>query len=175
MNRKVRGMHLRRRAIVYLRQSTTRQMLENVESTDRQYALARRAQELGWPASAVEVIDEDLGQSGASTEWRPGFKRMAEAVTLGKVGAIFALDVSRFARSSADWHRLLELCRWTDVLIIDEHSIFDATDPNDGLLLGFKGQMSEAEKNWLKLRMHGARLNKARRGELKLLPPSGYQ
>jgi DNA invertase Pin-like site-specific DNA recombinase len=175
MNGKVRATHQRRRAIVYLRQSTTRQLLENVESTDRQYALAQRAEALGWPASAVDVIDDDLGQSGASTAWRPGFKRMAEQVTKGKVGAIFALEVSRFARSSADWHRLLELCRWTDVLIIDEHAIFDATDPNDGLLLGFKGQMSEAEKNWLKLRMHGARLNKARRGELKLFPPSGYQ
>ncbi|MFT5461068.1 MAG: hypothetical protein ACI9K2_007590 [Myxococcota bacterium] len=103
------------------------------------------------------------------------FKRMAELVTKGRVGAILALDVSRFARSSADWHRLLELCRWTDVLIIDEQAIFDPSDPNDGLLLGFKGQMSEAEKNWLKLRMHGALLNKARRGELQLLPPSGYQ
>jgi DNA invertase Pin-like site-specific DNA recombinase len=175
MNRKVRATHLRRRAIVYLRQSTARQLVENVESTDRQYALAQRAEALGWPASAVEVIDEDLGQSGASTAWRPGFKRMAEHVTKGRIGAILALDVSRFARSSADWHRLLELCRWTEVLIIDEQAIFDPTDPNDGLLLGFKGQMSEAEKNWLKLRMHGARLNKARRGELKLFPPSGYQ
>jgi len=160
---------------VYLRQSTTRQVLENVESTHRQYALADRAQALGWPTSAISTIDDDLGQSGASTAWRPGFRHMAEQVTQGKVGAIFALDVSRFARSSADWHRLVELCRWTDVLIIDEHSVFDPTDPNDGLLLGFKGQMSEAEKNWLKLRMHGARLNKARRGELKLTPPSGYQ
>lgn len=174
MNQKIRPPHLRRRAIVYVRQSTTRQVLENVESTDRQYALTERARNLGWPASAIEVIDEDLGQSGASTAWRPGFKRMAEQVTVGSVGAIFALDVSRFARSSADWHRLLELCRWTDVLIIDEQGIFDPADPNDGLLLGFKGQMSEAEKNWLKLRMHGARLNKARRGELKVTPPSGY-
>lgn len=174
MNTKIRPSHLRRGAIVYVRQSTARQVLENVESTDRQYALADRATSLGWAVGAIEVIDEDLGQSGASTAWRPGFKRMAEQVTSGKVGAIFALDVSRFARSSADWHRLLELCRWTDVLIVDEQAIFDATDPNDGLLLGFKGQMSEAEKNWLKLRMHGARLNKARRGDLKVLPPAGY-
>ena len=174
MNTKIRPTHLRRRAVVYVRQSTARQVMENVESTDRQYALVERATSLGWPPAAVEVVDEDLGQSGASTAWRPGFKRIAEQVTQGKVGAIFALDVSRFARSSADWHRLLELCRWTDVLIIDEQATFDPTDPNDGLLLGFKGQMSEAEKNWLKLRMHGARLNKARRGELKVTPPSGY-
>jgi DNA invertase Pin-like site-specific DNA recombinase len=116
MNRKVRATHLRRQAIVYLRQSTAKQLVENVESTDRQYALAERAKALGWPESAVEVIDEDLGQSGASTAWRPGFKRMAEQVTKGRIGAILALEVSRFARSSADWHRLLELCRWTDVL-----------------------------------------------------------
>lgn len=174
MSQKIRPSHLRRRAIVYVRQSTARQVLENVESAARQYALTDRATSLGWPNSAIEVIDEDLGQSGASTEWRPGFKRMAEEVTAGKVGAILALDVSRFARSNGDWYRLLELCRWTDVLIVDEQGIFDPTDPNDGLLLGFKGQMSEAEKNWLKLRMHGARLNKARRGELKVSPPSGY-
>lgn len=174
MNEKIRASHLRRRVLVYVRQSTTRQVLENVESTDRQYGLVDRASSLGWPSASIEVIDEDLGQSGASVEWRPGFKRMAEQVTQGKVGAILGLDVSRFARSSADWHRLLELCRWADVLIIDEQGIFDPADRNDGLLLGFKGQMSEAEKNWLKLRMHGARLNKPRRGALKVMPPSGY-
>ena len=112
MSRKIRASHLKRKAVIYLRQSTVRQVMENVESTARQYALAERATALGWPSSAVQVIDEDLGQSGAGVAWRPGFRRMAEQVSRGEVGAILALDVSRFARSSADWHRLLELCRW---------------------------------------------------------------
>lgn len=174
MSRKPKPSHLARRCIVYVRQSTARQVQENGESALRQYALTEHAERLGWPATSIDLIDEDLGLSGASAEWRSGFQRMAEAVARGTVGAICALEVSRFARSSADWHRLLELCRWTDVLIVDEHSVYDPTDPNDGLLLGFKGQMSEAEKNWLKLRMHGARLNKARRGELEVNPPAGY-
>lgn len=175
MKEKLRASHLSRRAIVYLRQSSMRQVHEHRESTARQYALSDRAVGLGWPAHAVDVIDEDLGQSGAGTSWRPGFKRMAKQVTSGTAGAVFALEVSRFARSSADWHRLLELCRWSDVLIIDENGIFDPSDPNDLLLLGFKGQMSEAEKQWLTMRMQGARMNKAKRGELRLTPPSGYQ
>lgn len=171
---KIKRKHLSRRAIVYLRQSTLRQVVEHTESTARQYALAQRAQELGWPKGAVDVIDDDLGQSGATTGDRPGFKRLAEAVGRGEVGALFALEVSRFARSSADWHHLLDLCGWGDVLIVDEQGVFDPTDPNDRLLLGLKGQMSEAEKYWMRLRMHGAKLSKARRGELRLVPPTGY-
>lgn len=171
---KIRPKHLNRRAIVYLRQSTLRQVVEHAESTSRQYGLAGRAEALGWPREAIEVIDEDLGQSGATTEARKGFLRLAEAVGKGQVGALLALEVSRFARSSADWHQLLDLCGWGDVLIIDEQGVFDPRDPNDRLLLGLKGQMSEAEKYWMRLRMHGAKLSRARRGELSLIPPTGY-
>lgn len=171
---KIRPKHLSRRAIVYLRQSTLRQVVENTESTTRQYALAGRAEALGWSKSAIEVIDEDLGQSGSSTEGRAGFRRLAEEVGRGQIGALFALEVSRFARSSADWHHLLDLCGWGDVLIVDEQGIFDPKDPNDRLLLGLKGQMSEAEKYWMRLRMHGAKLSRARRGESRLVPPTGY-
>lgn len=171
---KILPKHLSRRAIVYLRQSTLRQVVEHCESTARQYALAARAEALGWSRSAIEVIDEDLGQSGATTEARSGFRRLAEDVGKGKIGALFAIEVSRFARSSADWHHLLDLCGWGDVLIIDEQGTFDPKDPNDRLLLGLKGQMSEAEKYWMRLRMHGAKLSRARRGELPLAPPAGY-
>lgn len=171
---KIRPKHLSRRAIVYLRQSTLRQVVENGESTTRQCALAARAESLGWSRHAVEVIDEDLGQSGTTTEGRPGFRRLAEEVGRGQIGALFALEVSRFARCSADWHHLLDLCGWGDVLIIDEQGVFDPKDPNDRLLLGLKGQMSEAEKYWMRLRMHGAKLSRARRGEFRLVPPTGY-
>jgi len=172
--KKIRPKHLRRRAIVYLRQSSLRQVVENAESTARQYALAGRAEALGWAKEAIEIIDEDLGQSGATTEARSGFRRLAEQVGKGEIGALFALEVSRFARCSADWYQLLDLCGWGDVLIVDEQGVFDPKDPNDRLLLGLKGQMSEAEKYWLKLRMHGAKLSRARRGELPLIPPTGY-
>lgn len=171
---KIKPKHLSRRAIVYLRQSTLRQVVEHGESTTRQYALADRAEALGWHRDAVDIIDEDLGQSGATTETRGGFRRLAEAVGKGQIGALFALEVSRFARSSADWHQLLDLCGWGDVLIVDEQGVFDPKDPNDRLLLGLKGQMSEAEKYWMRLRMHGAKLSRARRGELSLIPPTGY-
>ena len=171
---KIRPNHLRRRAIVYLRQSTLRQVVEHAESTARQYALATRAESLGWAKEAVEIIDDDLGQSGATTEARGGFRRLADQVGKGQIGALFALEVSRFARCSADWYQLLDLCGWGDVLIVDEQGVFDPKDPNDRLLLGLKGQMSEAEKYWLKLRMHGAKLSRARRGELPLIPPTGY-
>lgn len=175
MNRtKISRNHLNRQAIVYLRQSTLRQVVEHAESTKRQYALAGRAEELGWSSDAVEIIDEDLGRSGSTTEARAGFRRLADQVGKGQIGALFALEVSRFARCSADWHHLLDLCGWADVLIIDEQGIFDPKDPNDRLLLGLKGQMSEAEKYWMKMRMHGAKLSRARRGELRLVPPIGY-
>jgi DNA invertase Pin-like site-specific DNA recombinase len=171
---KIHRTHLQRQAVVYLRQSTMKQVHEHRESTERQYALARRATELGWPSEQIEVIDEDLGQSGASTQWRSGFKRLAEQVSQGQVGVIFALEVSRLARSSADWHQLLDLCGWADVLIADEQSVFTPNDPNDRLLLGLKGQMSEAERYWMRLRLNGAQQSKARRGELRLIAPIGY-
>jgi DNA invertase Pin-like site-specific DNA recombinase len=160
---------------VYLRQSTLKQLYEHRESTDRQYALRGRAIELGWREDQVEMIDEDLGQSGAGAGWRSGFQRLAEDVAQGRVGALFALELSRLTRSSADWHRLLELCGLADVVIVDEQAVYTPRDYNDQLLLGLKGQMSEAEQYWMRLRMEGGRLNKARRGELYFHPPSGYE
>lgn len=175
MNEKIQAIHLERRAIIYPRQSTLKQVHEHRESTARQYALRQRALELGWPAERIDTLDEDMGQSGASASWRAGFQRLAEDVARGRVGAIFSLEVSRLARSSADWHRLLELCGLADVLIADEDSVYTPRDYNDRLLLGLKGTMSEAEQYWMRLRLQGGRLSKAKRGELFLTPPAGYQ
>lgn len=174
MNPKIQRSHLDRRAVVYLRQSTMKQVFEHRESTARQYSLQQRALELGWREQDVEIVDEDLGQSGTSTEGRDGFTRLAENVAHGRVGAIFALEASRLARSSADWYRLLELCRLADVLIADEIGIYAPRDPNDRMLLGLKGQMSEAELYWMRLRLDGGKRNKARRGEYHIPPPIGY-
>jgi DNA invertase Pin-like site-specific DNA recombinase len=174
MNDKIQRTHLERRAVVYLRQSTLKQVHEHRESTSRQYALHDHAIELGWPHEQIDVIDDDLGQSGASTGWRTGFQRMAEGVAHGRVGALFALEVSRLTRSSADWHRLLELCGLADVVIVDEQAVYLPRDYNDRLLLGMKGQFAEAEQYWMRLRLEGGRLSKARRGELYFHPPAGY-
>jgi DNA invertase Pin-like site-specific DNA recombinase len=175
MNGKILPTHLDRRAAVYLRQSTLKQVHAHRESTTRQYALQDRAKELGWAADRIDVIDEDLGQSGASTERRPGFQRLAENIAHGGVGAIFALEVSRVARSATDWHRLLELCGLADVIIVDEQAVYTPRDFNDRLLLGRKGTMSEAELYWMRLRLEGGKLSKARRGELCFVPPAGYE
>lgn len=174
-NEKIQSSHLARQAVVYLRQSTLKQLHEHKESTARQYGLKKRALELGWPDQKVTVIADDLGQSGASAEWREGFQRLAEDVAHGRVGGIFALEVSRLARSSADWHRLVELCSLADVVIADEQSVYCPNDYNDRLLLGLKGTMSEAEQYWMRLRLEGGRLSKARRGEFYLTPPAGYE
>jgi DNA invertase Pin-like site-specific DNA recombinase len=174
-NEKILNTHLSRQAIVYARQSTLRQFHENKESLMRQLGLKARALAHGWADHRVTVIEDDVGQSGASSDWRQGFQRLAEDVAHGKVGAIFALEVSRLARSSADWHRLLELCSLADVLIADEQAVYSPRDYNDRLLLGLKGTMSEAELYWMRLRLEGGRLSKARRGELFFCPPGGYQ
>jgi DNA invertase Pin-like site-specific DNA recombinase len=174
MRGKITAAHLERRAYVYVRQSTPSQVMEHAESTKRQYALAERARSLGWAPEAVEVIDEDLGRSGASTEGRSGFARLAEAVSNGQAGAVLAVEVSRLARSSTDWQRLLSLCAVADVPVVDEQTIYDAADKDDKLLLDLKGTMSEAELHWLSLRLAGARQSKARRGELRLPAPTGY-
>jgi DNA invertase Pin-like site-specific DNA recombinase len=175
MSEKILAAHLERRATVYLRQSTLKQVHEHRESTARQYALRQRAVDLGWQLERIDVIDDDLGQSGSSAAWREGFQRLAADVAHGRVGAIFALEVSRLARSSADWHRLLELCGLADVVIADEQSVYTPRDYNDRLLLGLKGTMSEAEQYWMRLRLEGGRLSKARRGELFFCPPAGYE
>jgi DNA invertase Pin-like site-specific DNA recombinase len=171
---KVRDSHLRRDAYLYVRQSTVRQVFENTESTKRQYALRQRAVALGWPVERVHVIDSDLGQSGASAADREGFKKLITEVSLGQVGVVLGLEVSRLARNCTDWHRLLELCALTDALILDEDGLYDPNDFNDRLLLGLKGTMSEAELHFLRARLQGGVLNKAKRGELATPLPVGF-
>lgn len=174
MTAKIRPGHLARPALVYIRQSTLLQIHEHRESTERQYALVELAKKLGWDATQVEVIDEDLGQSGASTTRRTGFQRLTADVSLGKVGAILSLEVSRLARSSADWHRLLELCALSDTLIIDDDGVYDPNDFNDRLVLGMKGTMSDAERHSMRLRLQGGIIHKAQKGQLVFPPPTGY-
>ena len=170
---KVTAEHLKRAAYLYIRQSTLRQVFENTESTQRQYALRRRAVALGWPDERIVVIDEDQGQSGASTTEREGFQRLVADVGLGKAGIVMGLEVSRLARNCADWHRLLEICALTHTLILDEDGLYDPGHFNDRLLLGLKGTMSEAELHILKARLVGGVLNKAQRAELKVPLPVG--
>lgn len=171
---KVTPRHLRRAAYLYVRQSTLRQVLENTESTHRQYALRQRAVALGWPVDQIVVIDSDLGQSGASAADREGFQRLVRDVSLGRAGLVMGLEVSRLARNSADWHRLLELCALTDTLILDEDGLYEPAHFNDRLLLGLKGTLSEAELHVLRARLRGGILNKARRGELETPLPIGF-
>jgi len=170
---KITDQHRRRRAVVYVRQSTLHQVERNVESAARQYALRKRAIELGWPESSVSVVDEDTGRSGASSDGRIGFKELVAEVGLGHVGLVLALEVSRFARSSADWHQLLDLCALTGTLIADADGVYSPADFNDRLLLGLKGTMSEAELHLIRARLDGGLRNKAKRGELRLALPVG--
>ena len=170
---KVQVGHLKRNAYLYVRQSTLRQVFENTESTKRQYGLRQRAIALGWPEERIIVIDSDLGQSGASSADREGFQRLVSEVGVGHAGIVLGLEVSRLARNSMDWHRLLEICAITDTLILDEDGIYDPAHFNDRLLLGLKGTMSEAELHVLRARLQGGILNKARRGELEMRPPVG--
>src|SRR5579863_6449286 len=160
-------------AYLYVRQSTLRQVHENRESTARQYDLKRRAQGLGWAADQIIVIDEDLGLSGATAAHRNGFQHLVAEVGLGRVGVVMGLEVSRLARHSTDWHRLLEICALADTLILDEDGLYDPRHFNDRLLLGMKGALSEAELHVLHARLQGGLLNKARRGELRKPLPTG--
>jgi DNA invertase Pin-like site-specific DNA recombinase len=171
---KVSSAHLKRNAYLYVRQSTPQQVLEHAESTARQYALRQRATALGWPAEQIVVIDSDLGQSGAYAADRDGFQKLVAEVSLGHVGLVLGLEVSRLARNCAEWHRLLELCAYSDTLILDEDGIYNPSQFNDRLLLGLKGTMSEAELHILHARMQGGLLNKARRGELAIHLPIGF-
>jgi excisionase family DNA binding protein len=170
---KITDQHRHRRAIVYVRQSTPTQVQEHAESRARQYRLRERAIELGWPAVAVSVVDGDLGRSGASAEGRIGFRELVAEVGLGQVGLVLALEVSRLARSSADWHQLLDLCALTGTLIADSDGIYSPQDFNDRLLLGLKGTMSEAELHLIRSRLDGGLRNKAERGELETSLPVG--
>src|SRR5215472_14967071 len=169
----VTAHHLTRLACLYVRQSTLQQVLENTESTARQYALRERARAFGWPDDRIVVIDQDLGHSGASTADRLGFQRLVAEVGLGHVGLVLGLEVSRLARSSLDWHHLLEMCAMTGSLILDEDGLYDPATFNDRLLLGLKGTLSEAELFVLRARLRGGILNKASRAALKLPLPMG--
>ena len=154
---KVRAFHRERLAVVYVRQSTVQQVLDHQESTRLQYGLVSRAQALGWEASRILVIDEDLGKSGTSTQGRADFGRLVSEVSLDHVGIIFGIEMSRLARSNKDWHQLLELCALFHTLIADLDGIYDPGQYNDRLLLGLKGTLSEAELHILKQRMHQGR------------------
>lgn len=174
LNSKVTAAHLCRNAYLYIRQSTLRQVVENTESTKRQYALRQRAIALGWSDEQIIVIDQDLGRSAAANSDRKGFADLVAAVGMGRAGIVLGLEVSRLARNSTDWHHLLEVCALFKTLILDEDGIYDPACFNDRLLLGLKGTMSEAELHVLRSRLRGGILNKARRGELHCKLPIGF-
>ena len=171
---KVQPHHLERGAYLYIRQSSMRQVMENIESTKRQYALRSRATALGWRDEQIIVIDNDQGESGSSAAWREGFQHLVSDVGMGRAGIVMGLEVSRLARNNADWHRLLEICALADTLILDEDGVYDPASFNDRLLLGLKGTMSEAELHVLHARLRGGILNKVRRGEYRCPLPTGF-
>lgn len=172
---KIQRHHLTLQAIVYVRQSTPKQVQHHQESTRRQYQLVEQAQQWGWPRPHIKVIDEDLGKSGKGSAERQGFQRLITAITLGEVGLILVTEVSRLSRLNSDWHRIIELCAVFGALIADEDGLYDPCDPNDRLLLGVKGTLFAAELHILQARMRNNLLNKARRGELALSLPVGYR
>ena len=171
---KITASHLARHAVVYLRQSSAAQVEHNRELTERQYALASKARELGWPAERIVVIDEDLGLSGGGTATRSGFARLTAEVALARVGLVLGLEVSRLARNNAEWYRLIDLAGLTDTLIGDGDGLYHPAVFNDRLLLGLKGTMSEAELHILRARLNGGIRNKAARGELRRGLPVGF-
>lgn len=177
MNREtlIQPAHLARAALVYVRQSTPKQVALNQESTRRQYQLAELAQTLGWPRPRISVIDDDLGLSGAGSAERLGFQRLVAAISLGEVGIVLVTEVSRLSRLNSDWHRVIELCAVFETLIADEDGLYDPRDPNDRLVLGLKGTLFSAELHILRARMRGGLLNKARRGALALRLPVGLR
>ena len=174
MNTKITEHHRNKPAYIYVRQSTIAQVRFHRESTERQYALRQKAVELGWSEPTIRTLDRDLGLSGARMAGRQDFKILVADVSMGQVGAVFALEVSRLARSNLDWQRLLELCALTDTLVIDEDGCYNPADFNDGLLLGLKGTMAQAELHFLRARLQGGKLNKAKKGELHFPLPVGF-
>jgi DNA invertase Pin-like site-specific DNA recombinase len=168
---KITTDHLARSAIVYVRQSTAYQVANNTESGRRQYGLVERARRLGW--SDVQVIDDDLGRSGGGIV-RPGFEKLLAAICERRVGAVLSIEASRLARNGRDWHTLLEFCGLVGTLIVDEDGIYDPRMPNDRLLLGMKGTMSEMEVSVFRQRSMEAMKQKAKRGELFLTVAVGY-
>src|SRR5918995_3083314 len=171
---KITDAHLNRMAVIYVRQSTTQQVLNHQESTRLQYGLRDDARRMGWPNDRVSVIDDDLGRSGADSEGREGFRRLVSEVGLDHVGIILGVEMSRLARSSKDWHQLLEICALFGTLIADLDGVYDPAHYNDRLLLGLKGTMSEAELHLIKQRMQRGKLNKARRGGVGAGGALGY-
>lgn len=174
MNNKIQEKHLQKPAYIYLRQSSMNQVRHNQESTERQYALRDKAIGLGWTPDMINILDRDLGISGAQASTRKDFQNLVAIVSMRKAGAVIALEASRLSRSCTDWHRLLELCAFTDTLIIDEDGCYNPSDFNDQLLLGLKGTMSQAELHFLRARLQGGKFNKAQKGELKTPLPVGY-
>ena len=174
-NSKIADQHLSKQACIYIRQSTPAQVRFNQESTDRQYNLVNKALSLGWDQGRIRILDRDLGQSGAAANanGRIDFKTLVSDVAMGQIGAIFSLEVSRLARSNQDWHRLLELCAITDTLVIDEDGVYRPGEFNDSLVLGMKGTFAQAELHIIRARLHGGKLNKASRGELRFPLPVG--
>lgn len=173
LNPKIADHHLMRNACIYIRQSTMAQVRFNQESTERQYNLADQAKSLGWMPEKIRILDRDLAQSGELTAKRDDFKTLVSDVAMGQVGAIFSLESSRLARSNKDWHRLLELCAVTKTLVFDGDGCYDPSDFNDSLVLGMKGTFAQAELHIIRARLHGAKLNKAQKGELRFPLPVG--
>src|SRR5260221_2495445 len=159
--------HRERMAYVYVRQSTLWQVNEHQESTERQYRLQERALELGWPPTAIEVIDEDQGRSGSSASARTGFQRLIAHVSLGQVGVVLMLEASRLARNESSWHQLIELCGLSHTRLSDESTVYDPRDPNDRLLLGVRGTLSDAELFTLRTRLCAGGRNRSRQGPLQ--------
>ncbi len=171
---KVSARHLDRLAVVCVRQSSARQVLENRESTDRQHALRDRALALGWPSDRVVTIDADLGESGSTPGAREGCERLKREVSRGRVGAVLGLEISRFSRNAVEWFQLLEWCRAADTLLIEGDQVFSPARYDDGLVLSIKGSLSKSELTLLRARMRGGAMNKARRGELYHHLPAGF-
>jgi DNA invertase Pin-like site-specific DNA recombinase len=167
--------HLARRAGIYVRQSTTQQITNNQESLKLQYALRQRAIDLGWPEASIDVIDSDLGRSGATTEGRIGFQELVARVALGQIGILIAYDATRLARNCSHWYQLLDLCGRANCLIADRDGVYDSSLVNGRLLLGLKGQISELELHTIKARLTAGVLSKAKRGDLAVMLPTGLE
>src|SRR6184192_1170147 len=172
MSEKIKPQHVSRKAILYVRQSSPYQVMNNLESQKLQYAMEAHLRSLGW--SEVEIIDEDLGRSAGGSVTRTGFERMVAQVCMGKVGAVAAREVSRFARNSREWQQLVEVCRIVDTLLVDQETVYAPRQSNDRLLLGLKGSLNEYELDLLRQRSLSARYEKARRGELVVAAPVGF-
>ena len=169
----IKAIHLSRLAIIYIRQSSPHQALTNQESLRLQYALKQRALELGWREDQILIIDADQGQTASTTGGRQGFKELVTMVSLGQVGIIFSIEVTRLSRNCSDWYPLLDICGYRNCLIGDRDGIYDPSTINGRLLLGLKGQISELELHTIRGRLTAGILNKAERGELALTLPVG--